>query len=231
MGNSCNRFEELVSANKRKFVNEKIYRINNSKYLNNGLPTGINDNSPIWYSTEEGINFYRNKQVRPNSIEISFYLNTNNLFLINLADEDDNLNFSLLYDFMNILSISDEIKNQFEYNERNSITELDRKLFEEFIKQLEICEINDICGFYLGKSKYFYDDINPHIFHQEYILIANKQSEILTKIEKNTKKRKLNSDEPPNNKKKTGGRKFNNYAKRKRTKRKKYKKRKRTYKK
>lgn len=213
MGNNCNKFSELVNANKRKFSNEHIYRINDNNYLFEGFPRGRSVNSPIWYSTKEGIKFYN--QTRNNSTQIDFILNTGNYYFINFADNEDNLNFDLLFRFMSFLNVSGEIKNLFDNDERKSILELDRELFEKFIKKLEECQINDICGFYLGMSKYFYNEYSPHIFYPEYILIANKQREILTQTNleldsikfeppppSSKKRKRMPEEEDKNNKKK-----------------------------
>lgn len=132
---------------------------------------------------------------------------------------------------MSLLYVSDKIKNQFIFNQRNSITELDRELFEIFIQKLEECKINDICGFYMGKSQYFHSDFDPapHIFHPEYILIANKQPNILTS--NTVELDNIALEENPPKRPKRGGRKKNkNKDKKNRSKRIKQKK-KRTYKK
>lgn len=185
---NCDKFKNLVNENKKEFINEEVYRVNDEFFLStDGFPIGRLENSPIWYSTREGIELYKNPSMRGNSKPITFILNTNptpntsKYFFIDLSDEENNLNYDLLNKFMDILNVRNAIKKQFENNQRKSDTDLDRELFQVFINKLKSCNISDICGFYIGKSLYnFPYAMFPDIFHPEYVIIANKQQEILS---------------------------------------------------
>jgi hypothetical protein len=231
---NCDKFKNLVNENKKEFINEEVYRVNDEFFLStDGFPIGRLENSPIWYSTREGIELYINPSMRGNSKPITFILNTNptpnasKYFFIDLSDEENNLNYDLLNKFMDILNVRNAIKKQFENNQRKSDTDLDRELFQVFINKLESCNISDICGFYIGESLYnFPYAMFPDIFHPEYVIIANKQREILSSPGLNmnsidiqfveptkTKKRKKTNDpnepnEAKKNKKTKGGKKI-----------------------
>jgi len=122
---------------------------------------------------------------------------------------------------MELLNISNDIQQMFINGERNSDTKKDMILFKTFIDKLEQCNINYICGFYVGWSTFAYKGGSgeQHTFHPEYIIISNKQSSVLKKNNKRTN----DNQEQQNKQQKRGGKRKSKSKHRKKIKSKKIK--------
>lgn len=201
-----------------KFYGHIIYRVaqeeqlkptNNDGFttmIHNGEPQG--DLSPIWYTTEEGVDFYVKDEARqPNGylIEAKITSNLENAYFINFS-KNGKLDFKTINRFIDLMGARQLLNcNPFdESNEtRNSHLYEDVTLFRHLIKKLDECgclmdcdighqPCNAICGFYLGLSDsgMTYGTEDSFQYYPEYIIIQKFQKDILSIVNDKSSEKK-----------------------------------------
>ena len=155
--------------------------------------------SPIWYTTEEGGQFYLNDEARQQKgyiIRAKMIYDGEQGYFLNFADEHGRLNFEAINSFINFTGVKRLLNGIVPFNtpNRTRISHLytDVLMFRYFINLLNEldhlfnCDDGNypeypIYGFYLGKSDSnmtLYTE-NAFVYYPEYIIIQRYQKDLL----------------------------------------------------
>lgn len=184
--------EQLITKNQDGEID------GNTSVVHNGIKQG--GLSPVWYTTEEGVQFYVNDEARQqHGYIIKAKMNCGNKeqgYFLNFAHKNGKLDFKAINSFINLTGFREKLNGLNLFNEetqtRTSHLYTDVEMFRYFIEKLDdldfladfdscFCPQYPIYGFYLGKSDSnmtLYTE-NAFVYFPEYIIVQRYQKELL----------------------------------------------------